>query len=117
MKLTRTEFLAVAFPALIGSTAIAADAARRPKKSSVKGHITKVDPDTGRIDVVRSGPFQLKAVVMVDERTKYLRSDEAEGSFDDLAEGLKIEAKGRLNQNASLQASRILIYIPDPQEK
>jgi hypothetical protein len=119
MKLTRSDFLAAAVPLLVGVTAGAASA--RPGKIVVNGIITEVKIETGRVKIQRnggrgSGHVGLKVVVATDERTRYLRSDETEGSFEDLEEGVKIQAKGRLNQDGSIQATRILIKIPESEE-
>jgi hypothetical protein len=117
MKLTRFQFFAAAVPALLGSTAFAASAARRStRKQVVNGIVTKVKSDTGIIEIRRSGRLGLEAVIVTDEDTKYLRSDEEEASFEDIVLGVKIQAKGRLNQDASIQAKRILIKVPDPKE-
>jgi hypothetical protein len=92
------------------------------KKKVVNGVVTTVNSEGGTFVLHRNGGrghggAGSDVTVVTGENTVFLRSDETDGSFADLAEGVKAQAKGTYNEDGSLQAVRVLIKVEEETEE
>lgn len=125
LKSTRKAFLAT-----LGAVFVTAGAAfahhrdghgggggRGKKKIVVNGTVTTVNAEGGTFILHKSGRGGGSDVTIVtDENTVFLRSDDTDGSFEELVEGVKAQAKGKKNEDGSIQATRVLIKVEEEEE-